>query len=108
MLRFHDSSSTLRAEVPLRGQTVAARRPHWVGMNRRRRRLLTRTVPLGGVAVVAFAAGIVSATGPERAERRMVTTYLRAWAHRDYGGMYNLLDSESRASHSLAQFHSAV
>ena len=50
----------------------------------RRRRLLTRTLPLAGVAVLAFAAGIVTATGPGRAERRLVTNYVGAWARSDF------------------------
>ena len=43
--------------------------PSRIGRRRRRRRLLTRAVPLAVIAVLAFGAGIVVATGPGRAER---------------------------------------
>ncbi|MDQ2760281.1 MAG: penicillin-binding transpeptidase domain-containing protein [Actinomycetota bacterium] len=62
----------------------------------RRRRLLTRAAPLGGAAALAFSAGVVSATGPGRAEHRLVTRYVSAWAYGDYASMYRLLDSGSR------------
>ena len=73
----------------------------------RRRRLLTRTVPLAGVAVLAFAAGIVTATGPGRAERRLVTNYVGDWARGDYAQMYNLLDPTSRRALSESGFRAA-
>ena len=44
----------------------------------------------------AFAAVIVLATGPGRAERQLVTRYVTAWEHGDYGRMYALLDPASR------------
>jgi cell division protein FtsI/penicillin-binding protein 2 len=71
----------------------------------RQRRLLTRAAPLGGIAAVAFAAGIVSATSPERAERRLVTNYVSAWSRGDYAHMYDLLDVSSHNLMSQAQFH---
>jgi penicillin-binding protein A len=73
----------------------------------RRRRLLTRTLPLAGVAVLAFAAGIVTATGPGRAERRLVTNYVGAWARGDYMHMYNLLDPDSKRGLSELDFRAA-
>ena len=73
----------------------------------RRRRLLTRTLPLAGVAVLAFAAGIVTATGPGRAERRLVTNYVGAWARRDFTQMYNLLDPASKRGLSEPAFRAA-
>ncbi len=73
----------------------------------RRRRLLTRTLPLAGVAVLAFAAGIVTATGPGRAERRLVTNYVGAWARGDYMQMYNLLDPASKRGLSELGFRAA-
>src|SRR5438270_8299365 len=70
----------------------------------RRRRLLTRTLPLGGVAVAAFVAGAVVATGPGRAERRLVSNYIGAWSHNDYRRMYGLLDAGSRKRISESAF----
>ena len=74
---------------------------------RRRRRRIARAVALVVLAGVAFAVGIVVATGPGRAERQLVTRYVRAWAHGDYAQMYSLLDPRSRAGLSLAQFTAA-
>ncbi len=73
----------------------------------RRRRLLTRAAPLGGIAAVAFAAGVVYATGPGRAERQLVTSYVTAWVHGDYARMYGLLDAGSRARITESAFVSA-
>jgi penicillin-binding protein A len=77
-----------------------ARRP---GQDKRRR-LLTRAAPLALIAAAAFGAGIVTATGPGRAERRLVTNYVTAWARGDYTRMYRLLDTTSRDRISEAQF----
>ncbi len=62
----------------------------------RRRRLLRRAVPIGGLAVAAFAAGAVWATAPGRTERQLVTRYVQAWGHADYAQMYTLLDPASQ------------
>lgn len=69
--------------------------------------MITRVLPLVLLAGGAFAFGIIAATAPGRAERKLVTNYVRAWAHRDYGRMYAMLDSASRARLSQAQFTSA-
>jgi cell division protein FtsI/penicillin-binding protein 2 len=71
---------------------------------RRRRRLLTRAVPIAGLAVAAFAAGAVWATGPGRAEHHLVTNYVTAWARGDYSTMYALLDTVSQQHTSEARF----
>jgi penicillin-binding protein A len=73
----------------------------------RRKRLLTRAAPIGGIAVLAFAIGVVAATAPGRAERHLVTRYVDAWAKGDYPRMYSMLDSASRARTSEAQFVAA-
>ncbi len=87
---------------------MGAPAPRHARRNVRRRRLLTRAVPLGAVAALAFAAGIVWATEPGRAERTLVTRYVTAWEHRDYATMYGLLDSISRTRTSEAQFVSEL
>ncbi len=78
----------------------------------RRRRLLTRAVPIGGLAVAAFAAGAVWATAPGRADRQLVTRYVQAWEHEDYAQMYTLLDPASRQRTSepkfVAELHAAA
>jgi penicillin-binding protein A len=66
--------------------------------------LLTRAAPLGGLAVIAFAAGAVWSGQPGRAERHLVTRYVNAWTQRNYGKMYSLLDADSRRGVSEAQF----
>ena len=86
---------------------VVGERPRSGRRNVRRRRLLTRALPLGGIAILAFAAGVVASTAPGRAERHLVSRYVSAWARGDYKTMYSLLDSTSRASTSEAQFESA-
>jgi cell division protein FtsI/penicillin-binding protein 2 len=81
-------------------------------LSARRRRLLTRAVPLVAVAIAAFAAGAVVATGPGRAERRLVTNYVTAWQHHNYRQMYELLDPADRAhlteSHFAADLQTAA
>jgi len=73
----------------------------------RRRRLLTRAAPIAAVALGAFVLGIVVATGPGRAEGHLVSTYVRDWSHRDYAGMYSLLDRGSRRQLTEQQFVAA-
>jgi cell division protein FtsI/penicillin-binding protein 2 len=65
---------------------------------------LTRGAPLAGVAVIAFAAGIVTATAPGRAEKSLVTHFVTDWARGDYQAMYGQLDSASRAGMTEARF----
>jgi cell division protein FtsI/penicillin-binding protein 2 len=69
--------------------------------------LATRAVPLLLVGAAAFAIGVVTATGPSRAERKTVTRYVRAWARGDWAAMYALLDDTSRAHISKARFIAA-
>jgi peptidoglycan glycosyltransferase len=77
------------------------------GRFRRRRRLLTRAVPLAVIAIAALVAGIIVSTGSGRAEHRLVTRYVNAWAHRDYAHMYSLLDGGSRRRISESRFAAA-
>jgi peptidoglycan glycosyltransferase len=74
----------------------------------RRRRLLTRAVPMLALAALAFVAGARVAGGPGRSERRTVTHYLTAWTHGDVRSMYALLDPASRARVSEAAFASEL
>ena len=89
-------------------ESVATRKPPRSRRStRRRRRLLTRTVPLVVIAALAFAAGVVTATGPARAERALVTRYVTAWRDGDFATMYGLLDPRSRAALSPSAFRAA-
>jgi cell division protein FtsI/penicillin-binding protein 2 len=63
-------------------------------------------VPLVGIAAAAFAVGVVSASGPDRAEHQLVTRYLTAWTHGDYARMYGLLDSASKQRLTEPEFAS--
>ena len=73
------------------------RRRRW----RRRARLL---IPLAVIAAAAAAVVIVLEGSAGHAERQLVTDYVQAWAARDYGRMYALLDPASRASISQGRF----
>ena len=95
------------AEVTGGGVTAAGEphpNRHTARQPTRRRRLLTRGGPVLLVAIVSFAAGAVWAIGPGRAERQMVTEYVRAWTRGDVAHMYSLLDRSSRATTSKVQF----
>ncbi len=86
---------------------MVGERPRSQRRSTRRKRLWTRTAPLGVVAVLSFAAGVFTGTAPGRAERHLVQQYVSAWARGDYSKMYSLLDSGSRATTTLAQFEAA-
>lgn len=72
----------------------------------RRRRLLTRTLPLGLVALVAFIAGALAgkpgAPNEEAAER-----FVAAWERVDYPAMYRELNPTSRQRTALIEFAGA-
>jgi cell division protein FtsI/penicillin-binding protein 2 len=59
------------------------------------------------IAVGAFVAGVIEATGPARDERALARHYASDWARGDFAGMYGLLDAASRESLSEQQFVSA-
>ncbi len=84
-----------------------SRRPVRPRRRGRRRRLLTRALPLLAIAVVAFVIGAVIATAPGREERHLVSEYVTAWQHGNYARMYVLLDAASRERMSLAQLIAA-
>ncbi|MDQ6775677.1 MAG: penicillin-binding transpeptidase domain-containing protein [Actinomycetota bacterium] len=64
-------------------------------------------MPLVLLAAGAFAAGLVTATGPARAERKLVANYVTAWRRGDFTTMYGLLDARSRARVSSTAFRAA-
>jgi penicillin-binding protein A len=61
-------------------------------------------MPLAVIAIAAFVAGAIFASSPGRAERRVVTEYVRDWMRGDYHGMYALLTPDSKAHMSQRRF----
>jgi cell division protein FtsI/penicillin-binding protein 2 len=72
----------------------------------RRRRIVTRAVPLTVIAVVAFAIG--AATGAsDSPEREAAERFTEAWARKDFAAMYGELNEVSRRAVSEAEFAAA-
>ena len=69
----------------------------------RRRRLVTRMVPLFVVAVVAFIFGAVAGV-PGSPERDSAGRFVEAWARKDFGAMYRELNTGSRRGVSESEF----
>jgi cell division protein FtsI/penicillin-binding protein 2 len=72
----------------------------------RRRRLLTRTLPLAAIALIAFVVGIATGSGgsPEKeAAQRFVT----AWEAKNFKAMYAELNEASRARVDRREFEAA-
>jgi len=72
----------------------------------RKRRLLTRTLPLAAVALVAFIIGI--ATGSSGSpEKDAAKHFANAWAAKDFKAMYEELNDASRARVARKEFEAA-
>jgi peptidoglycan glycosyltransferase len=69
----------------------------------RRRRLLTRAVPLALVALVAFVVGAAMGT-PGSPGKQAADNFAEAWATNNYAAMYRELNDASRARVSAKQF----
>jgi penicillin-binding protein A len=72
----------------------------------RRRRLLTRTLPLALVALVSFIAGAASGS-PGSPEKEAAERFSEAWAERDFGAMYGELNAASEKSIGVSDFAKA-
>jgi cell division protein FtsI/penicillin-binding protein 2 len=72
----------------------------------RRRRLLTRTLPLAAIALVSFIVG-ASAGTPGSPEKDAAKRFTEAWAQRDFGAMYGELNPASRQAVSATDFAKA-
>lgn len=72
----------------------------------RRRRLVTRTLPLTIVAITAFAFGAAAGV-PGSPERDAAERFSKAWARGDFAAMYRELNVASRRSLSETDFNSA-
>jgi cell division protein FtsI/penicillin-binding protein 2 len=72
----------------------------------RRRRLVTRTLPLAVVALVAFIVG-VTAGSPGSPEKEAAGRFTKAWTAKKFKAMYAELNDASRARVSLKDFEAA-
>lgn len=72
----------------------------------RRRRLVTRTLPLAIVAIVAFVVG-AAVGAPGSPKREAADRFAEAWAREDFGAMYEELNDASREQVSAKQFAAA-
>jgi penicillin-binding protein A len=73
--------------------------------DQRRRRLLTRALPVLVLCVASFIAGAaVGATSPGR---EAAQRFVDAWAGRDYEAMYAELSDDAMAAHTRADFEAA-
>jgi penicillin-binding protein A len=72
----------------------------------RRRRLLTRTLPLSAVALVAFVWGAVAGK-PSSPEKEVAERFAQAWERRDFDAMYRELNTASRRSIAAPEFATA-
>ncbi|HEU4906429.1 MAG TPA: penicillin-binding transpeptidase domain-containing protein [Solirubrobacterales bacterium] len=69
----------------------------------RRRRLVTRALPLSVVAIVAFILGAVAGV-PGSPEKEAADRFAEAWSRKDFGAMYRELNEESRRSVGVKGF----
>ncbi len=69
----------------------------------RRRRLLTRALPLGAVAVVAFVVG-AAIGAPGSPEKAAAERFAEAWHRNEYAAMYAELNDSSREAISPKKF----
>ena len=69
----------------------------------RRRRLVTRALPLTIVAIVAFALG-ASVGAPGSPEKEVAERFTEAWARGNFGAMYRELNDASRRAVGEKQF----
>jgi penicillin-binding protein A len=72
----------------------------------RRRRLVTRALPLTIIAVIAFALGVSSGASGSP-EKEAAERFGEAWAHKDFAGMYRELNEASRRMVSADAFADA-
>ena len=72
----------------------------------RRRRLVTRAVPLAAVALIAFVFGVVKGS-PGSPEKDAANRFAAAWEARDFKGMYGELNEDSKAETDRKVFETA-
>jgi len=69
----------------------------------RRRRLITRTLPLGLIALIAFILG-ASAGAPGSPEKEAAQRFVAAWERNDFAAMYRELNPPSQGAIELNDF----
>jgi cell division protein FtsI/penicillin-binding protein 2 len=69
----------------------------------RRKRLLTRALPLAAIALVAFVIGAAMGT-PGSPGKEAANRFAKAWAAKNFAAMYRELNDSSRARVSAKQF----
>jgi peptidoglycan glycosyltransferase len=69
----------------------------------RRRRLLTRTLPLALIAFVAFVVG-AAVGAPGSPEKEAASSYVDAWSAQNFKAMYRELNDGSKAKYGLDEF----
>jgi cell division protein FtsI/penicillin-binding protein 2 len=69
----------------------------------RRRRLVTRTLPLSLIALIAFVLG-ASAGAPGSPEKEAAQRFVAAWAHNEFAAMYRELNPASQGTIELNDF----
>jgi peptidoglycan glycosyltransferase len=72
----------------------------------RRRRLVTRTLPLVVVALIAFVIGAATGT-PGEPEKEAASRFAEAWEARNFKGMYGELNEASKARVDRGEFEAA-
>ncbi len=72
----------------------------------RRRRLVTRTLPLAIVAIVAFVVG-AAVGAPGSPQKEAANRFAEAWAREDFAAMYEELNDSSREQVTQKQFAAA-
>jgi penicillin-binding protein A len=72
----------------------------------RRRRLVTRTLPLAAIALVSFVVG-ASAGIPGSPEKDAAKRFTEAWSRKDYTAMYRELNPASRRATDVSDFAKA-
>ena len=72
----------------------------------RRRRLLTRTLPLAAIALVSFVVGAASGA-PGSPEQDAAKRFTEAWAQRDFAAMYGELNPVSQQAITATDFAKA-
>ena len=72
----------------------------------RRRRLLTRTLPLALVALIAFVIGVATGS-PGDPEKDTANRFAEAWEGRNFKGMYGELNDASKARVDRKEFEAA-
>jgi cell division protein FtsI/penicillin-binding protein 2 len=72
----------------------------------RRRRLITRTLPLAAIAIVAFVVGAAMGA-PGSPQKEAADRFAAAWSADDFGAMYAELNDGSKAAVSRGEFTAA-